>query len=169
MILIAILLAGCTKVVYVEVTPAPTFTPSPTPTASPTVPITETPDENEGASGGLHLDPETILSNIQYGYEDTEDTQYEFEYSEEGNVYIIYVTTDGLAALALSAKSGDAKSIETWDKYMEATCDLNDAMLGYIEVVGSDASFSFIIRNDANPENTLASTLNSVVVYDVTK
>lgn len=168
LVLLLFICSGCTAVVYVEVTPAPTFTPTIAPTER-AITAAPAPTESAVSEQELNLDPDTILSSLRYGLEDTNDTKYEIEYNNDGNVYIVYVTSSGLAVLALSAKTGSATSVEAWDNYLTSLCNLNSAMLNYIQVLGSDASFSFIVRNDSNPENTLASTLNSVVVYDVTK
>lgn len=177
LVLLLFFVSGCTKVIYVEITPAPTNTPAVTPTSTPTTAPTATPTPQTTPTDkpdaededGFDFPPETVLSFLRTGFKDSDGVKYEVEYSPNGDVFIIYVTVDGMAQIAQSAIDGNSKSADDWNKQMQVLTDLSDATIKYIRVLGSQSSMSFILRNDINPDNSLASMLNSVVIFDVTE
>lgn len=170
-ILCATFLVGCTRVVYVEVTPAPTSTatpmlaPSPTPSPSPS-PTAQSVTENKSS---IDMTPGLILDTLKDRFEDTEDLQYDATYSEDSNMFTIYIYMKKAVAIAALAIEGDAYGIEAWDSMTTSLTELNTSTTNLVRALGSDALVSIVLQSSAEAEIPMIYMTDSVVTFDMTK
>jgi len=169
MVVFAIFLAGCTKVVYVEVTPAPTATPTAAPTVAPTEYIPEATEPASSEAATSEFDPNSIVALLDASLEDGDGLSIDVEYDVSSDLYTIYITSDGLAAVAINAINGDADSISAWDGLVESFIGINDTSTEMVRAFGSSGLVSCVLLNDLNTDKVLLSSLDSVMIYDSTK
>lgn len=103
------------------------------------------------------------MSLLKIALSSSSDTvETNVSYSEEGNNYIIYVKTDGVALLATLAQNGT--DVESWGKVVESMKDLSKSMSDTVKELDPEAHVTVMVLNDLNTDNTLLTILDGDVI-----
>ncbi|WP_405345939.1 hypothetical protein [Ruminococcus sp.] len=133
-----------------------------TTTATAAVPSTTSISEINTDAGNAFT-PDSIVSLLKIALSSSSDTvETNVSYSEEGNNYIIYVKTDGVALLATLAQNGT--DVESWGKVVESMKDLSKSMSDTVKELDPEAHVTVMVLNDLNTDNTLLTILDGDVI-----
>lgn len=171
---VLLFLIGCQRIVYIEVTPAPTATPTavitPTPTVTPTttpIPVADEINTDSEVSGtGLSFDNDTIVVLLNSALQDGDGVSYDVSYDAGMDAFIIYTLFDGAAEAAYAAQNGTDSDYSAWVKMREAAVNLSESLRKLVETSGSEAHVCIYLLNDKNTDNVLLGILDSAVIVD---
>ena len=112
------------------------------------------------------LDEESALVLLNKAYSDEDGISYDVKYEDEA--YVVYVTTEYTAAAAFYAKEGDIEYVQKWEDIKTAFSDMNDDAIELLESLGySNASVSFMLMSDEDPEEVLLISSNGEITHDI--
>lgn len=83
------------------------------------------------------------------------------------NTYIINVWAEGVAKEAVYAKRGDEELLNSWTKFVDATCYMSTTTKETALTNGLNIDVKVNVLNDTNLNKALLIVLNDEVLYDV--
>ena len=83
------------------------------------------------------------------------------------NTYIINVWAEGTAEAAAYAKLGNEEVLNSWTKFVDATCSTSTTLKETALTNGLNIDVQVNVLNDRNLNKVLLTVLNGEVLYDV--
>lgn len=83
------------------------------------------------------------------------------------NTYIINVWAEGTADAAVYAKLGNEEVLNSWTKFVDATCSTSTTLKETALTNGLNIDVQVNVLNDRNLNKVLLTVLNGEVLYDV--
>ena len=83
------------------------------------------------------------------------------------NTYIINVWAEGTADAAVYAKLGNEEVLNSWTKFVDATCSTSTTLKETALTNGLNIDVQVNVLNDKNLNKVLLTVLNGEVLYDV--
>ncbi|MEN6594715.1 MAG: hypothetical protein ABFC31_07220 [Clostridiaceae bacterium] len=113
--------------------------------------------------------PELILDTLTDRFEDTEDIQYDATYTEDSNMFTIYIYMKKAVAIVALAVEGDEYGIEAWGEMTASLTEFNTSTTNLVRALGSDALVSISLQSGVDAVVPMIYMTDSVVVFDMTK
>ena len=127
--------------------------------------IKNSPVKEESVVETQPMSKEEFATVIEPGLKKGWGNNYYTEWNK--NTYIINVWAEGTADAAVYAKLGNEEVLNSWTKFVDATCSTSTTLKETALTNGLNIDVQVNVLNDRNLNKVLLTVLNGEVLYDV--